>query len=136
MSNTSMVELLKRRIEEVLRDWRFVSEQMNEFSEWNSMEDLKRNFGLLTEFVPRLVLATEAARKDLTKALGTIVSSSAARKALKETIELEHVGGAGLYLLSDLSARVTGEIHYVDSGYNIIGLPRAEEMTSDQDNGN
>ncbi len=56
--------------------------------------------------------------------------------ALKETIELEHVGGAGLYLLSDLSARVTGEIHYVDGGYNIIGLPRAEEMTSDQDNGN
>jgi len=48
--------------------------------------------------------------------------------ALKETIELEHVGGAGLYLLSDLSARVTGEIHYVDSGYNIIGMPRAEEM--------
>lgn len=57
--------------------------------------------------------------------------------ALKETIELEHVGGAGLYLLSDLSARVTGEIHYVDSGYNIIGLPRAEEMkTSDLENGN
>ncbi|MCE9648200.1 MAG: enoyl-ACP reductase FabI [Parvibaculum sp.] len=48
--------------------------------------------------------------------------------ALKETIELEHVGGAGLYLLSDLSARVTGEIHHVDSGYNIIGLPRAEEL--------
>lgn len=47
---------------------------------------------------------------------------------LKQTIELEHVGGAGLYLLSDLSARVTGEIHYVDSGYNIIGLPRSEEM--------
>lgn len=53
--------------------------------------------------------------------------------ALKETIELEHVGGAGLYLLSDLSARVTGEIHYVDSGYNIIGLPRAEEMKTDDD---
>jgi len=48
--------------------------------------------------------------------------------ALKETIELEHVGSAGLYLLSDLSARVTGEIHHVDSGYNIIGLPRAEEL--------
>ncbi len=57
--------------------------------------------------------------------------------ALKETIELEHVGGAGLYLLSDLSARVTGEIHYVDSGYNIVGLPRAEELkASDLDNGN
>ncbi|HEY4343659.1 MAG TPA: enoyl-ACP reductase FabI [Parvibaculum sp.] len=48
--------------------------------------------------------------------------------ALKETIELEHVGGAGLYLLSDLSARVTGEIHHVDSGFNIIGMPRAEEL--------
>jgi enoyl-[acyl-carrier protein] reductase I len=48
--------------------------------------------------------------------------------ALKETIELEHVGGAGLYLLSDLSARVTGEVHHVDSGFNIIGMPRAEEM--------
>jgi enoyl-[acyl-carrier protein] reductase I len=56
--------------------------------------------------------------------------------ALKETIELEHVGGAGLYLLSDLSARVTGEIHHVDSGYNIVGLPRAEELkASDMDNG-
>ena len=87
MSNTSMVELLKRRIEEVLRDWRYVSEQMNEFSEWNSMEDLKRNFGLLKEFVQRLVLVTEAARKDLTTALGTVVSSSEARKALKETLD-------------------------------------------------
>lgn len=48
--------------------------------------------------------------------------------ALKETIELEHVGGAGLYLLSDLSARVTGEIHHVDSGFNIIGMPRVEEL--------
>lgn len=48
--------------------------------------------------------------------------------ALKETIELEHVGGAGLYLLSDLSARVTGEIHHVDSGFNVIGMPRAEEL--------
>jgi enoyl-[acyl-carrier protein] reductase I len=56
--------------------------------------------------------------------------------ALKESIELEHVGGAGLYLLSDLSSRVTGEIHSVDSGYNVIGLPRAEELkSSDLDNG-
>lgn len=87
MSNTSMVELMKRRIEEVIRDWRYVSEQMDEFSEWNSMEDLKRNFGLLEEFVQRLVLVTEAARKDLTTALGTVVSSSDARKALKETLD-------------------------------------------------
>ncbi len=48
--------------------------------------------------------------------------------AIKESIELDHVGGAGLYLLSDLSERVTGEVHHVDGGYNIIGMPRAEEL--------
>ncbi len=48
--------------------------------------------------------------------------------ALKESIELDHVGGAGLYLLSDLAARVTGEIHYVDAGYNVIGMPRTDDL--------
>ena len=48
--------------------------------------------------------------------------------AIKESIELNHVGGAGLYLLSDLSARVTGEIHYVDAGYNVIGMPRTDDL--------
>ena len=42
---------------------------------------------------------------------------------LKRTVELDHVGGAALYLLSDLSAGVTGEIHFVDAGYNVIGMP-------------
>lgn len=51
--------------------------------------------------------------------------------ALKETIELDHVGGAGLYLLSDLAARVTGEVHHVDSGFNIIGMPRVEDLKED-----
>ena len=57
--------------------------------------------------------------------------------ALKESIELDHVGGAGLYLLSDLAARVTGEIHYVDAGYNIIGLPRTDDLreAAEQENG-
>lgn len=40
---------------------------------------------------------------------------------LERNIESEEVGKAGLYLLSDLSSGVTGEIHYVDAGYNIIG---------------
>jgi enoyl-[acyl-carrier protein] reductase I len=47
---------------------------------------------------------------------------------IKETIELEHVGGAALYLLSDLSTRVTGEVHHVDAGYNIIGMPKASDL--------
>jgi enoyl-[acyl-carrier protein] reductase I len=47
---------------------------------------------------------------------------------LRRTITLEEVGGAGLYLLSPLSTGVTGEIHYVDSGYNIISMPRPEDL--------
>ena len=42
---------------------------------------------------------------------------------LRRNIELTDVGGAALYLLSDLSAGVTGTVHYVDAGYHAIGLP-------------
>jgi enoyl-[acyl-carrier protein] reductase I len=48
---------------------------------------------------------------------------------LRRTITTDEVGGAGLYLLSPLSSGVTGEIHYVDSGYNIISMPRPEDLT-------
>ena len=40
---------------------------------------------------------------------------------LRRNIESEEVGNAGLYLCSDLSSGVTGEIHYVDAGYNMVG---------------
>ena len=49
---------------------------------------------------------------------------------LRKTVELSHVGGSALYLLSDLSGGVTGEIHYVDSGYNIMGMPETEALKS------
>ena len=39
---------------------------------------------------------------------------------------IEDVGGAGLYLLSDLANGVTGEVHHVDAGYNIVGM-KAED---------
>jgi len=42
---------------------------------------------------------------------------------LRRTVSIDEVGGAALYLLSDLSSGVTGEIHFVDSGYNIISMP-------------
>ena len=45
---------------------------------------------------------------------------------LKRTVTIEEVGGAGLYLLSDLASGVTGEIHHVDAGYNVIGM-KAED---------
>lgn len=52
---------------------------------------------------------------------------------LKRTPELEDLGGSALYLLSDLSKAVTGEIHYVDCGYNTIGVPsrQAVEIVSE-----
>ena len=41
---------------------------------------------------------------------------------LARNVSIEEVGGAGLYLLSDLSRGVTGEIHHVDSGYHVVGM--------------
>jgi enoyl-[acyl-carrier protein] reductase I len=45
---------------------------------------------------------------------------------LRRNVTIEDVGGAGLYMLSDLSSGVTGEIHHVDAGYNVIGM-KAED---------
>jgi enoyl-[acyl-carrier protein] reductase I len=45
---------------------------------------------------------------------------------LKRNTTIEDVGGAGLYLLSDLGAGVTGEVHHVDSGYHVVGM-KAED---------
>ena len=42
---------------------------------------------------------------------------------LRRNLLLEEVGSAGLYLLSDLSLGVTGEVHNVDGGYNVVGMP-------------
>jgi enoyl-[acyl-carrier protein] reductase I len=47
---------------------------------------------------------------------------------LRRPITIEDVGGAALYLLSPLSAGVTGEVHFVDSGYNIISMPHPDDM--------
>jgi enoyl-[acyl-carrier protein] reductase I len=45
---------------------------------------------------------------------------------LRRNVTIEDVGGAGLYLLSDLSQGVTGESHHVDAGYNVVGM-KAED---------
>ena len=47
---------------------------------------------------------------------------------LRRTVALEEVGGAALYLLSDLSSGVTGDIHYIDCGYNIVAMPHPEAL--------
>ncbi len=48
----------------------------------------------------------------------------AAHAPLRRTVSLDDVGGSALYLLSPLSGGVTGEVHFVDAGYNIISMPR------------
>jgi len=50
---------------------------------------------------------------------------------LHRGVTLDELGGAGLYLLSDLSTGVTGEIHFVDSGYNIIAMPHPDALRAD-----
>jgi enoyl-[acyl-carrier protein] reductase I len=50
---------------------------------------------------------------------------------LHRGVTLEELGGAGLYLLSDLSTGVTGEIHFVDSGYNVIAMPHPDALRAD-----
>ncbi|HRC26139.1 MAG TPA: SDR family oxidoreductase [Alphaproteobacteria bacterium] len=47
---------------------------------------------------------------------------------LRRNVELEELGGSALYLLSGLSSAVTGEVHYVDCGFNVIGMPPHENL--------
>ena len=51
---------------------------------------------------------------------------------LERNTTIEDVGGAGLYLLSDLSSGVTGEVHHVDSGYHTVGMknPKAPDIAT------
>ena len=48
---------------------------------------------------------------------------------LKRNVDIDDVGKSALYLLSDLAAGVTGEIHYVDAGYNKVGMPDPKNIT-------
>ena len=48
---------------------------------------------------------------------------NAAHAPMKKNVTIQEVGNSGMYLLSDLRSSVTGEIHYVDNGYNIMGMP-------------
>jgi enoyl-[acyl-carrier protein] reductase I len=51
-----------------------------------------------------------------------------AQSPLNKTVDLDNVGNSALYLLSDMGAGVTGEIHLVDAGYSIIGAPPSTKL--------
>jgi len=52
---------------------------------------------------------------------------------LQRGVTLDELGGSALYLLSDLSTAVTGEIHFVDSGYNVIAMPNPDALRADRE---
>jgi enoyl-[acyl-carrier protein] reductase I len=54
---------------------------------------------------------------------GFMLKWNAAHSPMKSNVSITDVGNSGMYLLSDLSKAVTGEIHYVDNGFNIMGMP-------------
>jgi enoyl-[acyl-carrier protein] reductase I len=55
-----------------------------------------------------------------------------AHSPLRRGLELADLGGAALYLLSSLSSGVTGEIHYVDAGFNIVLMPHPDSLKAEQ----
>jgi enoyl-[acyl-carrier protein] reductase I len=54
---------------------------------------------------------------------------------LRRATTISDVGGSALYLLSPLSSGVTGEVHFVDSGFHVVSMPRPEDMKADLGNG-
>ena len=59
----------------------------------------------------------------------TMFKFSEEHKPMKNIpLNLEDIGSSGLYLISDLSKGVTGETHYVDQGYNFIGMPKTDKL--------
>ena len=53
---------------------------------------------------------------------------------LRRNVTLDEVGGAALYLLSDLSSGVTGEVHHVDGGFHLVGMPAAPRFDGELPN--
>jgi enoyl-[acyl-carrier protein] reductase I len=58
----------------------------------------------------------------------TVFKWNRMQSPLKKSVGLDHVGGAALYLLSDLSGGVTGEVHFVDAGFNVVGMPTTPDL--------
>ena len=90
---------------------------------------------LATDFGPREIRVNAISAGPMRTLAGAGIADSRAmynyqkRNApLRRTVKLEEVGGAGLYLLSDLAGGVTGEVHFVDSGYSTLSMPRLEEV--------
>src|ERR1700676_5297823 len=90
---------------------------------------------LAADFGPRGIRVNEISAGPVRTLAGAVIGDSRTMFAFQQKhsplgrgVSLDELGGSALYLLSDLSTGVTGEIHYVDSGYNIISMPRPEDL--------
>ena len=55
-----------------------------------------------------------------------------AHSPLRKSVTIEEIGGSALYFLSDLSGGVTGEVHHIDAGYNVISMPHPNDLKGDE----
>jgi enoyl-[acyl-carrier protein] reductase I len=90
---------------------------------------------LAADFGPRKIRVNAVSAGPIRTLAGSGVGDARAMFAFQQKhsplgrgVTLDELGGSALYLLSELSGGVTGEIHYVDSGYNVISMPRPEEL--------
>jgi enoyl-[acyl-carrier protein] reductase I len=90
---------------------------------------------LAADFGPRGIRVNAISAGPVRTLAGSVIGDARAMFAYQQKhsplgrgVTLDELGGSALYLLSDLSGGVTGEIHYVDSGFNIVLQPRPEHL--------
>jgi enoyl-[acyl-carrier protein] reductase I len=93
---------------------------------------------LAADYGPRGIRVNAISAGPVRTLAGAVIGDSRAMFAFMQKhsplgrgVTLDELGGSALYLLSDLSGGVTGEIHYVDSGYNTILMPRPEDLKAE-----
>ncbi|MFL6838650.1 MAG: enoyl-ACP reductase FabI [Bradyrhizobium sp.] len=93
---------------------------------------------LASDFGPRAIRVNAISAGPVRTLAGSGIGDARAMFAFQQKhsplgrgVTLDELGGSALYLLSELSTGVTGEIHYVDSGYNVISMPRPEDLKAE-----
>ena len=91
---------------------------------------------LAADFGPRGIRVNAISAGPVRTLAGSVIGDARAMFAFMQKhsplgrgVTPDELGGSALYLLSDLASGVTGEIHYVDSGYNIVLMPRPEQLS-------
>jgi enoyl-[acyl-carrier protein] reductase I len=93
---------------------------------------------LAADFGPQGIRVNAISAGPVRTLAGSVIGDSRAMFAFQQKhsplgrgVTLDELGSSALYLLSHLSGGVTGEIHYVDSGYNVISMPRPEDLKAE-----